>query len=107
MSLKLFDTEVQEPVSDMWDLLRTLARISADGGTNITRVLEDIQKSGRDYKTVIISDGIDSIQEDAAAAVRSMDVTSILIQTSNPILEKYTRAVKVEKFTGSNILMEV
>jgi len=107
VTLKLFDTEVQEAITDMWDLLKTLSKISADGGTQITGVLQDIAVHGNDYKSVIVSDGIDSIKEDAAKAVSRMDVTSVLIQTGNNILEKYTKAVKVNSFGTNNILMEV
>ena len=78
MILKLFDVEVQEPVSDMWDILKTLAKVDADSGTNVTKVLDDIKVHGRDYNSVIISDGIDSIEENAARAVKDMDVNSSL-----------------------------
>ncbi len=105
--LKLFDTEVQEQITDMWELLKTLARVSADGGTNITNVLEDIVLYGNDYKSVIVSDGIDSIEESAAKNVSRMDVTSILIKTSNPLLEKYTKTNIINNFGLDNILMEV
>ncbi len=107
MTLKLFDTEVQEPITDMWDLLKTLASISADGGTNITRVLEDIRENGRDRKCVIISDGIDSIEEDAARAVSGMNVSSVLIRTGNQILEKYTKVTRIDEAGSENFLVEV
>lgn len=107
MTLKLFDTEVQEPITDMWELLKTLASISADGGTNITNVLEDIREKGRDQKCVIISDGIDSIEEDAARAVSGMNVSSVLIRTSNPILEKYTNVTRIDEAGSENFLVEV
>jgi hypothetical protein len=54
-----------------------------------------------------VSDGIDSIDEEVARSCSKMDLTSVLIQTSNDLLEKYTNAVKVQKFTGDNILMEL
>ena len=107
VTLKLFDTEVGDPITDMWDLLKTLGGIQADGGTNITLVLEDVIQKGRDYKAVLISDGIDSIDETVAKSCSKMDLTSVLIQTSNDLLEKYTNTVKITKFTGDNILMEL
>ena len=107
VTLKLFDTEVGDPITDMWDLLKTLGGIQADGGTNITLVLEDVIQKGRDYKAVLISDGIDSIDETVAKSCSKMDLTSVLIQTSNDLLEKYTNTIKITKFTGDNILMEL
>lgn len=107
MTLKLFDVEVQDPVTDMWDILKTLAKVDADSGTNVTKVLEDIRAHGRDYKSVIISDGIDSIEEGAARAVKDMDVNSVLIRETNPVLEKYTKVTEIKKFDGDNILLEL
>lgn len=107
MTLKLFDTEVQEPITDMWGLLKTLASISADGGTNLTQVLEDIRENGKDRKCVIISDGIDDIEESAARAVSGLNVTSILIKTDNEILEKYTQAKRIDEAGSENFLVEV
>ena len=107
VTLKLFDTEVGDPLTDMWELLKTLGGIQADGGTNITLVLEDVIQKGRDYKAVLVSDGIDSIDETVARSCSKLDLTSVLIQTSNDLLEKYTNAVKIERFTGDNILMEL
>jgi uncharacterized protein with von Willebrand factor type A (vWA) domain len=107
LKLRLFDTELGEPITDMWELLKTLAGIQADGGTNITTCLEDVLKNGRDYKSVLVSDGIDSIDENVARQCSKMDLTSVMIQTSNPLLEKYSHAIHIEKFSGDNILMEV
>ena len=107
MTLKLFDVEVQDPVTDMWDILKTLAKVEADSGTNVTKVLEDIKAYGRDYKAVIISDGIDNIEEGAARAVKDMDVNSVLIRETNPVLEKYTEATEIKKFDGDNILLKL
>jgi uncharacterized protein with von Willebrand factor type A (vWA) domain len=107
LKLRLFDTELGEPITDMWELLKTLASIQADGGTNITACLEDVLRNGRDYKSVLVSDGIDSIDENVARQCSRMDFTSVMIQTSNPLLEKYSHAMHVERFSGDNILMEV
>ncbi len=107
MVLKLMDTEVSEPITDMWELLKTLASIRADGGTNITKALEDMVENGKDYKCVLASDGIDSIDENAAMNVKGQDVTSILIQTSNPVLEKYTKVVHLNDAGSENIFVEV
>ncbi|MEM0129930.1 MAG: hypothetical protein QXW75_00540 [Thermoplasmatales archaeon] len=107
MTLRLFDTELGEPITDMWELLKTLSGIRADGGTDITKCLEDVLLKGRDYKSVLISDGIDSIDESVAKECAKVDLTSVLIRTSNELLERYTTAIKVQRFTGDNILMEV
>lgn len=107
MVLKLFDSEVQEPTTDLWSIMKVLATIKEDGGTNITKVLDDIAVYGRDFKTVIMSDGIDEIEESAAMAVKNLDVTSILINEESPILEKYTKVIKVNKFTGDNFLLDL
>ena len=105
--MKLFDTAVQEAMTDMWDILKTLASVSADGGTNITSVLEDMVENGKDYRCILVSDGIDSIDEDAAKSVKGMDVSSILIGTGNELLEKYTKVAKINEAGADNIFLEV
>lgn len=107
MILKLMDVEVGDPISDLWEIMKTLVSIEADSGTNITAVLDDISIHGRDYKSVLMSDGIDDIEENAARAVKDLDVTSILINESSPILEKYTKVRKVTRFSGENMLLDI
>jgi len=59
----LFDTEVMGPVN-RGDIIDTLLRIDADGGTRIAGVLETIARIGkRDYVYIIISDGIDDVSD--------------------------------------------
>jgi hypothetical protein len=40
--LRLFDTEVHREITEYFDILKTARSISADGGTNITKVFEDV-----------------------------------------------------------------
>jgi len=107
LTLKFFDTEVQEPLTDMWEILKTLSSVKADGGTDISNVLEDIADNGKEHKCIIVSDGIDGIDEKSAAAVSGMDVASILIGTTNPILEKYTKVTRVSEAGSTNMFLEV
>jgi uncharacterized protein with von Willebrand factor type A (vWA) domain len=65
----LFDTEVTavKPV----DVVNTLLTISADGGTNIDPVIEEINRINKtDYVYVIISDGITEASEQHLAVLR-------------------------------------
>jgi uncharacterized protein with von Willebrand factor type A (vWA) domain len=65
----LFDTEVTavKPV----DVVNTLLTISADGGTNIDSVIEEINRINKtDYIYIIISDGITEASEQHLATLR-------------------------------------
>jgi len=65
----LFDTEVTavKPV----DVVNTLLTISADGGTNIDSVIEEINRINKtDYIYIIISDGITEASEQHLNALR-------------------------------------
>jgi hypothetical protein len=88
--LKLFDVEVHEPIFDYGQLVEVLLRIRADSGTSITRVLEDAIQNHRDDKVVIVSDGIDEVDEGVVGAAKAigLDVHVVLIRTHNPILER-------------------
>ena len=107
MTLKLFDVEVHDPITDYAKLLDVLMRIEADSGTNITNVLEDALKH-RDEKIIIVTDGIDEVSEEAARRARSsnLDITFIFIKTDNKLLRKYFPCVYVDKARPS-ILLEV
>lgn len=103
--LKLFDTEVHEEITDLLELIRVAAKIRADGGTNITNVLEDAIDYG-DYRTVVVSDGIDDVDEQATMRAKLHDVKCVLINTTNQTLENHLEVQHIEHFTG-NFLLEV
>ncbi len=107
MTLKLFDVEVHDPITDYAQLLDILTRIEADSGTNISNVLEDATKH-RDEKVIVVTDGIDMVSEEAVKKAKSsnLDITFIFIKTDNELLRKYFPCVKVEKARPS-ILLEV
>ncbi|MGC9069226.1 MAG: vWA domain-containing protein, partial [Thermoprotei archaeon] len=89
MTLKFFDTEVHDPITNGKEIIKTLLTIKAGGGTNISNVLEDAVKH-KDDKIVIITDGIDTISEESVKKAKSnnLDITIILIKTTNNILKK-------------------
>ncbi|MEM2617523.1 MAG: hypothetical protein QXL64_08340 [Thermofilaceae archaeon] len=107
MTLKLFDTEVHDPVSDFAQLIDTLVKIEADSGTNISNVLEDA-RNHRDEKVIIVTDGIDEVSEEAvkAAKAANLDVVIVFIKTDNELLRKNFRCIRVEEAKPS-ILLEV
>ena len=63
----LFDTEVVEV--NPKEVINTLMRIQADGGTNIEEVLRKIQSMPRNNLYIVISDGICDVPEDLAKSV--------------------------------------
>jgi len=89
MTLKLFDIEVHDPITDFSSLIETLLKIRADSGTNISNVLEDALKY-RDEKIIIITDGIDEVSEESIKKAKSsnLDITFIFIKTDNSLLKK-------------------
>jgi len=89
MTLKLFDVDVHDPVSDFAQIIDVLTRIRADSGTNLTKVLQDALKF-RDEKIIIVSDGIDVINEQAVkdAKAHNLDITTVFIKTDNELLRK-------------------
>jgi uncharacterized protein with von Willebrand factor type A (vWA) domain len=81
----LFDTEVTavKPA----DVVNTLLTISADGGTNIDPVIEEIARINKtDYVYIIISDGITEASEQHIQILRRFAprVKLILIDTREP-----------------------
>ena len=67
----LFDTEVEKVKPR--DVVRTLLTISADGGTRIEEVLEEILRIGkRDRVYIIISDGIDEVSSEVVQRVKGV-----------------------------------
>lgn len=105
LTLKLFDTEVHREITDYFDILKAACSISADGGTDITKVLEDALQYG-DEQVILVSDGIDTVSEDAARKASQIDMRCVLLQESNEILERYLKVQRVDKLKG-NFLMEV
>ena len=105
LTLKLFDTEVHREITDYFDILKAACSISADGGTDITKVLEDALQYG-DEQVILVSDGIDSVSEEAARKASQIDMRCVLLQESNEILERYLKVQRVDKLEG-NFLMEV
>ncbi|MEM2294162.1 MAG: hypothetical protein QXX41_12890, partial [Nitrososphaerota archaeon] len=108
MTLKLFDVEVHDPITDFNQLIDTLMKIEADSGTNISNVLEDAIKSHREEKVVIVTDGIDEVSPDAVKAAKSanLDVACIFIKTDNELLRKNFKCIRIEEAKPS-ILLEV
>ena len=105
LTLRLFDTEVHREIVDYFEILKAACSISADGGTDITKVLEDALQYG-DEQVIMVSDGIDKVQEDAARKASAIDMRCVLLQESNSILERYLKVQHVNKLEG-NFLMEV
>lgn len=97
LTLHFFDVDVHDPVSNFAQIIDLLLKIKADSGTNVSLVLENALKY-RDEKIIIITDGIDVIDEDACkkAKAKSLDVSCVLIKTDNPLLKKYFNTVRVE-----------
>jgi len=68
----LFDTEVTGPI-DKKNLVDTLLRIEADGGTLIEEVLRTIAEIGKsDYVYIVITDAIDEVSEESIRAVSQL-----------------------------------
>lgn len=105
LKLKLFDTEVHKEITDNFEILKAATSIRADGGTNITNVLEDAMQYS-DEQVMLVSDGVDRVDESAARKASEIDMRCVLIQESNAILEKYFRVQHVDKLEG-NFLVEV
>ena len=59
-----------------------------------------------DEQVMLVSDGVDRVDEAAARKASQIDMRCILIQESNTILEKYFRVQHVDKLEG-NFLVEV
>jgi uncharacterized protein with von Willebrand factor type A (vWA) domain len=89
LTLKTFDTEVHDPITDPLQLVDVLLRIRADSGTNISRVLED-SLSHREERVVVVTDGIDRVDEDAVRRAKSagVDVSFVFIETDNELLRR-------------------
>ncbi len=83
----LFDTEVEKV--NKTKIVETLLKISADGGTDIDVVLEEIMRIGKpDYVYIIISDGITQASNDVLEKFKQ----SGLAKNTKLILVDYTTA---------------
>ncbi|MEM1523383.1 MAG: hypothetical protein QXU69_10160, partial [Thermofilaceae archaeon] len=107
MTLKLFDVEVHDPITDFAQLIDVLLKIKADSGTNISNVLEDAVQH-RNEKIVVVTDGIDDVSEEAVKKAKSanLDITFVFIKTDNALLKKNFRCIHIEEAKPS-ILLEV
>jgi len=74
----LFDVECHKvPASE---IIKTLMTIEADSGTDITEVLNVIKGLGRDRPIIILTDGIDDVdQETASRVAKTHKVTMCLL----------------------------
>ncbi|MEM4429761.1 MAG: hypothetical protein QXM08_01180 [Thermofilaceae archaeon] len=108
MTLKLFDVEVHDPITDFAQLIDTLLKISADSGTNISNVLEDAVQHHRNDKIIVVTDGIDEVSEEAVKKAKSanLDITFVFIKTDNALLRKNFRCIHLSEAKPS-ILLEV
>jgi len=82
----MFDTEITEVNKNK--IVQTLLTISADGGTNITEVLQRIKEID-DRKTIhiVISDGVDEVSEDVINSIPAelrKRIIFILIEANAP-----------------------
>ena len=107
MTLKLFDTDVHDPITDFAQLIETLLKIQADSGTNISNVLEDALKY-RDERIIVVTDGIDEVSEESVRKAKSanLDISFIFIKTDNSLLKKNFHCIYLEEAKPS-ILLEV
>jgi uncharacterized protein with von Willebrand factor type A (vWA) domain len=96
-TLKFFDTEVHEPVKNPAEIIRVLLRIQADGGTSISKVLEDAAKNHRDERIIVITDGIDEVSEEAVRAAKGLDLSCVFIDTDNELLRKNFHCVHLRE----------
>jgi len=92
-----FDTEVHEVKPK--DIVNTLLTIEADGGTNITNVLQTIEKMPRNNLYIIITDGIDDVDVEYAKKIASQYKIVFCIIPPQWETEwlKYFKVVKVNK----------
>lgn len=98
-TLKLFDTDVHDPVRDVVEMINVLLRVEADSGTNITNVLNDAVENHKDSRVLVVTDGIDVVSEDAVKRARrvGLDVTFIFIDTDNELLRRNFRCVHLRE----------
>lgn len=107
LTLKTFDVEVHDPITNFRQLIDVLLRIRADSGTNISNVLYDALNH-KNEKIIVITDGIDDVSEDAVRATKAanIDLTFVFIKTDNELLRRNFRCVRIEEAKPS-ILLEI
>jgi len=93
----LFDVEVHKVAPR--DIIKTLLTIQADSGTRIEEVLNTIKTLPTSRQYVVISDGIDEVSEDLAAAVaKTHKVTFCILPPSwKPNWLRHFKTVEVKK----------
>ncbi|MCW4047127.1 MAG: hypothetical protein NWE99_06155 [Candidatus Bathyarchaeota archaeon] len=108
MTLKLFDVEVHDPITNFAQLIDVLLRIRADSGTNISNVLEDAIKHHRNDRIIVVTDGIDEVSEEVVKKAKSanLDITFVFIKTDNELLRRNFRCVHLSEAKPS-VLLEV
>ncbi|MEM2260947.1 MAG: hypothetical protein QXK24_00705 [Ignisphaera sp.] len=108
MTLKLFDVEVHDLITNFNQLIDILLKINADSGTNISNVLEDAIKYHRNDKIIVVTDGIDQVNEEVVKKAKSMnlDITFVFIKTDNELIRKYFKHRRVDE-VRTPVLLEV
>ena len=98
----LFDTELVRASAS--DVVRMLLTIRADGGTNITPVLEEIIHLGQDKYYIILSDGITESSEDVLKRFEPLAPRTLLVMVGEEapkynwveVLRKYNNVVEAK-----------
>ncbi|MEM3964443.1 MAG: hypothetical protein QW584_01805 [Thermofilaceae archaeon] len=108
MTLKLFDTEVHDPITNFAQLIDVLLRIRADSGTNISNVLEDAIKHHRNDRIIVVTDGIDEVSEEVVKKAKSanLDITFVFIKTDNELIRKHFKHRRIDE-VRSSVLLEI
>jgi uncharacterized protein with von Willebrand factor type A (vWA) domain len=98
----LFDTELSRATPN--EVVRMLLTIRADGGTNITPVLEEIIHLGQDKYFIILSDGITESSEDVLKRFEPLAPRTLLVMVGEEapkynwveVLRKYNNVVEAK-----------
>ena len=104
LTLIPFEADVHDPISKLAEVVKTAMTLTDGGGTDISKMLRDSFKY-RDEKVVMVTDGIDSIDDSLAKQAGQEGVSAVLIQTHSPVIEKNMHTSYIEKFKG-NFLVE-
>ena len=108
MTLKFFDVEVHDPISDFKDILDALLRVRAGSGTNLEAVIEDAMNHHLDERVIMITDAIGYVPEDLAkrAKGRGLDLTCVFIKSENEVLRRYFNCVHLRE-AKPDILLKI
>ncbi len=96
--LFLFDTETEE-IKDKSKIVQYLLTIRADGGTNITNVLETIKENDKNGRVhIILTDGIDEVSTDTIKGLNNIRqrIAFILLDVNPPKWMENFRYFKVK-----------